>query len=88
MSLAAWGAAAETIEGAKSAGADVTRIDLRDFPMPFMDEDTEAASGAPEHATRLKDLFDAHDGLLIACPEYNSSITAPGASRCPIAASA
>ncbi len=62
------------IEGARAAGAEVTRIDLRDFPMPLMDEDLEAAGGTPEQAGRLKDLFDAHDGLLIACPEYNSSI--------------
>jgi len=62
-------------EGARATGAEVTVIDLRDFPMPIMDEDLEAANGAPEHAKRLKDLFDAHDALLIACPEYNSSIT-------------
>ena len=63
------------VMGARSAGAEVTQIDLRDYPMPIMDEDLEAASGPPEHALRLKDLFDAHNGLLIACAEYNSSIT-------------
>jgi chromate reductase len=63
------------IDGAKAAGAEVTRIDLRDFPMPLMDEDLEASGGTPEPAMRLKELFDAHDALLIACPEYNSSIT-------------
>ena len=63
------------VEGARAAGAEVTLIDLRDFPMPIMDEDAEAAGGSPEPAMRLKDLFDANDALLIACPEYNSSIT-------------
>ena len=63
------------VKGAEDAGAQVTVVDLRDFPMPIMDQDLEAASGAPEHAKRLKDLFDANDALLIACPEYNSSIT-------------
>lgn len=62
--------------GARSAGADVTLIDLRDFPLPLYDGDLEAASGIPEPGVRLKKLFVEHDGLLLACPEYNSSITA------------
>lgn len=64
------------VEGATQAGADVTLIDLRDFPMPIYDGDIEAGSGLPENAKKLKELFRAHDGLLIACPEYNSAITA------------
>lgn len=59
--------------GAREAGAEVTEIDLRDFPMPLYDGDLEAASGLPEHAQRLKALFLSHDGLLISAPEYNSS---------------
>ena len=62
--------------GARAAGAEVTHIDLRDYPLPLFDEDLEKESGAPEAARRLKELFIAHDGLLIASPEYNSSITA------------
>jgi NAD(P)H-dependent FMN reductase len=62
--------------GARAAGAEVTLIDLRDFPLPVFDEDLEAAEGLPELARRLKQLFLDHDGLLIAAPEYNSSITA------------
>lgn len=61
---------------AEAAGAQVTRIRLADFPLPVFDEDLEAASGLPEHAVRLKDLFREHHGLLIGCPEYNGSITA------------
>jgi len=61
---------------ARAAGGDVTLVDLRDFPMPIYDGDLEAASGLPEHAKRMKALFLAHDALLLACPEYNSSITA------------
>ena len=34
-------------EGARSAGADVTLIDLKDFPMPLYDGDLEAESGLP-----------------------------------------
>ncbi len=60
---------------AKSSGADVTFIDLKDFPMPIYDGDLEDASGLPENAKKLKKLFIEHDGFLIASPEYNSSIS-------------
>lgn len=60
---------------AEEAGADVTLINLRDFPLPLFDEDLERNNGAPENVTKLKQLFLDHDGLLISCPEYNSSIT-------------
>jgi NAD(P)H-dependent FMN reductase len=59
--------------GATAAGAEVTLIDLRDFPLPLFDEDVEAR-GFPEAARKLKALFVASQGLLIASPEYNSSI--------------
>ena len=62
--------------GARAAGAEVTEIDLRDFPMPVYDGDFEEAEGLPEHARRLKGLMKIHDGYLIATPEYNSSISA------------
>lgn len=62
--------------GATAGGADVTHIDLRDYALPVFDEDLEAASGLPDSGRKLKDLFLAHDGLLISSPEYNSSITA------------
>ncbi len=63
-------------EGARQAGAEVTVIALRDFPMPIFDEDLETVSGMPQTARRMKELFLAHDGLLIASPEYNSTISA------------
>jgi chromate reductase, NAD(P)H dehydrogenase (quinone) len=63
-------------EGARAAGAEVTLISLRDFRMPIFDEDLEAAEGMPEAARNLKALFAKHDGIIIASPEYNSTITA------------
>lgn len=60
---------------ARAAGAEVTVINLRDFPMPIMNQDIEREEGPPENATKLKTLFIEHDGLLLAAPEYNSSIT-------------
>lgn len=62
-------------DAARAAGADVTLIDLRDFPMPLFDGDLEDKEGLPENARKLKELFRAHDSLLISSPEYNSSIT-------------
>jgi chromate reductase len=62
-------------EGAKAAGAEVTYVDLRDLPMPLYDEDLEAKEGIPENVRKFKELMKANQGLLIACPEYNSSIT-------------
>ena len=63
------------VQGAKKAGAEVTIVDLRDFPLPLFDQDLEAEQGMPDMAKQLKKLFIEHDGLLIASPEYNSSMT-------------
>jgi NAD(P)H-dependent FMN reductase len=57
------------------AGADVTRISLADYPMPIYDGDLEATSGVPQNAVKLKQLMAAHQGVFIASPEYNASIT-------------
>lgn len=62
--------------GARAAGADVTEIDLKDYPLPIYDGDLESADGLPANAKKLKELFVAHQGLILSCPEYNSSITA------------
>ena len=55
-------------------GAEVTRISLADYPLPILDEDLEKEEGVPENAVKLGRLISAHDGLLIATPEYNGSI--------------
>lgn len=55
-------------------GAEVTRISLGDYPLPIMDEDLEKEHGVPENALKLGRQIAAHDGFLIASPEYNSSI--------------
>lgn len=55
-------------------GAEVTRISLGDYPLPIMDQDLEREKGVPENAMRLGRQIAAHDGMLIASPEYNSSI--------------
>ncbi|MCX7305560.1 MAG: NAD(P)H-dependent oxidoreductase [Hyphomicrobiales bacterium] len=55
-------------------GADVTRISLGDYPLPLVDQDLEMEKGVPENAQKLARQIAAHDGLLIASPEYNASI--------------
>ena len=62
-------------EGAREAGAEVTFVDLKDYPMPVFGQDLQAESGMDPNAEKLQKLFSEHDGYLIASPEYNSSIT-------------
>jgi len=62
--------------GAEAAGAEVTTIDLHDYPMPIYDGDLEAKEGIPENGKKFKEFLKSHDGFLIASPEYNSSISA------------
>jgi len=63
-------------QGARAAGADVTVIDMSEFDMPIFTEDLEAEVGMPAKAKAFKDLLMAHDGFLIASPEYNSGYSA------------
>jgi chromate reductase, NAD(P)H dehydrogenase (quinone) len=64
------------VEGARQTGAEVTLVDLRDYPLPLYDGDLEKEEGMPENAKKLYDLFLEHQGLLIATPEYNSGTSA------------
>ena len=61
---------------AEEAGAEVTLIDLRDYPMPLYDGDLEQTEGLPAMARELKALMVASQAFLLSCPEYNSSISA------------
>ncbi|MEZ6095460.1 MAG: NAD(P)H-dependent oxidoreductase [Pirellulaceae bacterium] len=59
----------------ENLGVTVTSVSLADYPMPIYDGDLEDASGIPETAQQFYELLKDHDGMLIGCPEYNSSIT-------------
>jgi NAD(P)H-dependent FMN reductase len=61
---------------AQAAGARATFVDLDDYPMPLYHGDLEAASGMPEKALALRAIVLEHDGLLIASPENNNSLSA------------
>jgi len=63
-------------QDAEEAGAEVTLIDLGDYPMPLYDGDLEQAEGLPSAARELKALMVASQAFLLSCPEYNSSISA------------
>jgi NAD(P)H-dependent FMN reductase len=57
------------------ADADVTLISLVDYPLPLYDGNLESLKGPPESAFKLKRLFGLHQGVFIASPEYNASVT-------------
>ena len=64
------------IKGAEKAGAQVTYVDLRDYPMPMYDLDEHEKKGFDEKALAFQGLLTQHDGFLIASPEYNGSLPA------------
>ncbi|MBY3422505.1 NADPH-dependent FMN reductase [Rhizobium laguerreae] len=59
----------------RSHGVSVSEISLRDHALPLYDGDLEETEGVPQNAFELRRLIHEHDGLLIACPEYNGSVT-------------
>jgi len=59
---------------AEQSGARVTVLDLADYPLPMFDETLE--DQAPSAALNdLRALFTSANGLLIASPEYNGSVS-------------
>lgn len=57
-------------------GADVTVIDIRDFPLPIFSVDIEEETGFPANALKVRALFSDHDGFMISVPENNGSMPA------------
>ncbi len=62
-------------DAVQATGAEVTRISLRDVGAPLYDGDLEAEQGQPDGIKRLRRAIEAHNGLLIGCPEYNGYMT-------------
>ncbi len=54
---------------------EATRISLRDYPLPILDEDLMSKNGSPDNAIKLARMIEAHDGVLLVLPEYNASLT-------------
>jgi len=63
------------MKGAENAGAEVTYIDLRDYPMLIYNADDHEKDGFHVNAAKLQKLLSEHDGLLICSPEYNGSLS-------------
>ncbi len=63
------------VAGARDAGAEVTVVNLGDYPMPIYQADWHEEHGVPAATLELRTLMMAANGLLIASPEYNTSIT-------------
>lgn len=56
-------------------GAEFDLLDLQQLEIPMYDGDLEDAQGLPRGVLALRDKMLACDGMLIACPEYNGSIS-------------
>lgn len=67
---------AESAKIARQMQANVTVIDLKDYPIPFYDEDLEVKEQMPIKAKQLRRLMIESDVILIASPEYNGSLSA------------
>lgn len=66
----------EAAKIAQERGAEVTIIDLKEYPMPFYDADLEQKEGMPKNAQRFRDRIMNSDAILISSPQYNASIPA------------
>lgn len=64
----------EAAQIARDMGAKVTVIELKDYPLPFYNEDIERKEGLPKNAKKLQDLMSKSDAIIIATPEYNGSV--------------
>lgn len=61
------------MDEARALGADVTVLDLRDLALPIYDPDL-SAEVLPQGVRAMRQMLAAHDGLLIASPEYHGSL--------------
>ena len=54
---------------------DVTRISFADYPLPLYDADSDARTGQPDNAVKLKQMIASHHGVFIASPDYSASVS-------------
>ena len=64
------------LRGAESIDVEIEHLDLRDLAIPLYDGDSETSQGMPDGVRRLREALKLSDGVIIASPEYNGSMTA------------
>ncbi|NMM81843.1 NADPH-dependent FMN reductase [Acidovorax sp. SRB_14] len=67
--------AREAADLARTAGAEVTLLELAELDIPMYNADLEAR-GTPPDVLRLKRLLWEHPAWIVCSPEYNGSYTA------------
>ena len=59
----------------KETGCEVSYLDLKSLQLPIYDGDLEDSEGMPAGGQKLIESIVAADAIVIASPEYNSSIS-------------
>lgn len=59
--------------GAENEEVAVNYLDWQDYAMPLFDDDQDEP--IPATVMAFREQLKAHQGLLVSCPEYNSSLT-------------
>ncbi|HVE52968.1 MAG TPA: NAD(P)H-dependent oxidoreductase [Ramlibacter sp.] len=67
--------AREVAAMARTAGVEVTHLELADYEIPMYNADAEAL-GTPADVMKLKQVFHDHAAWIICTPEYNASYPA------------
>lgn len=61
---------------AKEIGLTTTFLDLKNYPMPILNQDDTAKKPLPESVEKFQKELIHHDVFLIITPEYNGSLPA------------
>jgi len=66
--------AKESASLASERGHRVTYFDLKEFPLPFFNEDRERDFGMPSNAKTIRRAIVKSDAVIITSPNYNGSM--------------
>lgn len=58
------------LQGAEAAGAEVEFLDLREHPIPLLDDKSEVV---PEEVAWMRDKVEAAHGIILGTPEFHGS---------------
>lgn len=58
----------------REKGAEVTRLDLSQYPLPVYDANLQEAAGIPAPAHAIHEQLRTSGGVFIATPEYNAGV--------------